>query len=230
MINRETLLIVKAISGIIILVALAWLFVEPGFEPALATLAGLVGFISPTFVGSRTKDQTGGSANMRPIGLSLPLSQTLEDALAIAKYQSRLNGKPVTSTKYVFAAIRRVTPDDLRELLEVLENEDALPPPISEEVIGQVPILTYDRPFSGCIKESLTELGAAVKGEQLISASDLFVDVAKHGRGSSVARLREHGVDATRIDELVVKHQVPIAVHRRIPNHAMQRTGENADR
>jgi hypothetical protein len=38
-----------------------------------------------------------------------------------------------------------------------------------------------------------------------ISPADLFVDVAKHGRGPSVARLREHGVNPALVEEKVQK-------------------------
>jgi hypothetical protein len=57
--------------------------------------------------------------------------------------------------------------------------------------------------FSGCVQDSLEHLTARSSPDRRLSAEDVFVDIAKHGTGDSVHRLRTHGVDISRVNEIV---------------------------
>lgn len=212
--SKAATLLLRAASISAVLLAVAWFAFDPGFEPAVTFAAGLAALLASVIIDGRTNHENVSGPPLAG-GNALPLSPILEDALAIAEFQSRRDGRPVTSTRYVFAALRRVRPDGLRDLLEMLEKEDALPPAIDDEDALSVSELSYDRPFSDCITESLGELSKAAGADQEISAPDLFVDVAKYGHGASVARLRQHGIDSDRIDQLTVQYNVPVQIRRR---------------
>ena len=118
-----------------------------------------------------------------------------------AAEKARRDGKDIVSTRDLFAAVNRLRPGPMKELLEMLPA-GSLPDPIAADFKPDGRTITPSLQFSGCVRESLGELsrrGAAGK----LSTQDVFVDIAKHGRGESVRRLRTLGVDAERIDEIV---------------------------
>ena len=162
---------------------------------------------------SRKKNEQAAAAVAASPGLEYRLSHDLEEALALAEVHSRRDGKPVTSTRYVFAAIRRLNPEALSQILKELEERDALPEPLPE-LEAKAFKLTSDRPFSSCVSKSLNSLNQAASREKIIGVEDLFFDVAKFGKGTSVARMREKGVDADGIEELFSRNRVRVGVRR----------------
>jgi len=151
---------------------------------------------------------------------TIKVSADLEDVLALAQNQSRRDGKTVTSTRYVFAAIRRLNPEMLTGMLELMSEENALPTALPSENLPRDPKLDSGGGFSDCVTEALTQLKSSTENLGIISVADLFVDVAKYGKGTSVARLRDHGFDARRIDELVSDLKVPVHIRRDIPHNS----------
>jgi hypothetical protein len=154
-----------------------------------------------------------------PLWRKLPLSPDLEDAIIIAMNQAHRDGKSVMSTRYFFAAILRLNPESLRDVLRLLTMENALPELLAIEDSARHPKLMVDLPFSACVSDSLSALSIAAKNSSPLTISDVFIDIAKNGHGESVARLRQHGFDTVRIDRLVAEYNIPISIER-----AMQAT------
>ena len=73
------------------------------------------------------------------------------------------------------------------------------------ELLEQIiQIFLEDAPaLSTCVHDTLLALESKASPTRPLKAADVFVDVAKFGRGASVAKLREHGVTEKRIDEMV---------------------------
>jgi hypothetical protein len=130
------------------------------------------------------------------------LDSDLQDALSLAYNQARREGKDTIQTRYFFAAIARLMPEPLPELMSFLPR-DILPPPTNEHTTTERILLIENPQLSGCIADSLVNLGQVGTPENKISSVDVFVDVAKHGTGSSVTQLRRHGVTPERIDDIV---------------------------
>jgi hypothetical protein len=126
----------------------------------------------------------------------------LQAALALAYNQARREGKNRISTRTFFAAVARLKPGWLAQLLGRLP-EGSLPEPIGEDVPPESSILQEDPQLSTCVENALTHLAGKADPRHPLSTAEVFVDVAKHGAGASVARLREEGVTPERIDQLV---------------------------
>src|SRR5262249_24037004 len=100
-----------------------------------------------------------------------------------------------------FAAVARLRPGLLPRLLDRLPPH-ALPEPIGEDVPRESRILKEEPLLSTCVENSLLRLSEGAGPDQPLSTAAVFVDVAKHGSGASVAQLREHGITPERIDQL----------------------------
>lgn len=141
---------------------------------------------------------------------SYNLAPELENALALAESQSRRDGKSVTSTRYFFAALRKLRPESLQEIIVEIEKQGGLPKPISDEVLAIPRTLSRSRTLSHCLTDSVTELNEIATKSSPIKIEDMFIDVAKFGKGKSVRRLRAHGIDEEVIEGYVDKYQVEI--------------------
>jgi len=130
------------------------------------------------------------------------LEPELQDALSLALNQATREGKKTIRTRYFFAALARLRPEPLSELMQQIP-EAALPKPVGENVQIERHILADEPHLSACIEDSLTHLSERASAYNRVSTTDMFVDIAKHGTGRSVARLRENGVSPQRVDEIV---------------------------
>jgi serine/threonine protein kinase len=130
------------------------------------------------------------------------LEPELQDALALAFNQARREGKNRISTRTFFAALARLKPGRLSELLELLPG-GSLPEPIAEDVPVDRRILEDQPELSTCVENALLNLGGQASPEHKLGAQDVFVDVAKFGTGPSVTQLRVHGFTPDQIDRLV---------------------------
>ncbi len=130
------------------------------------------------------------------------LSPSLQDALALAANAARREGKDIVSTRALFAALRRLNPERLSKFFEEI-SEDALPEPTADEVQPDVNALSEIRLFSGCVQDSLDHLIPQASPDEKLTTEDIFIDIARHGKGESVHRLRTHGIDVSRINEIV---------------------------
>jgi hypothetical protein len=108
----------------------------------------------------------------------------LQDALSLAYNQAKREGKARISTRTFFAAVARLRPGPLPQILDRLP-EHALPEPIGEEVPRESRILQEEPQLSTCVENALRHLGTEADPEHPLSTAEVFVDVAKHGRGAS---------------------------------------------
>ena len=125
------------------------------------------------------------------------LDPDLQDAYALAYNQSRREEHTIR-TSILFAAMLRLKPEPLNALFDLLPK-DALPNPTKENNTTKEYILREER----CVTDSLAHIGQRASSKRKLSSQDVFVDIAKHGTGSSVKRLRTHGVSAKEIDQIV---------------------------
>jgi hypothetical protein len=130
------------------------------------------------------------------------LSPDLQDAIALAATATRRAGKKVVSTRTLFAALRRLHPEPLREFFDKVPP-GALPEALPEGLPIDADSLADIESFSSCVQDSLAHLTLRSSPERKLSAEDVVVDIARHGTGDSVRRLRTHGVDVRRVDEIV---------------------------
>ena len=143
------------------------------------------------------------------------LDPELQDAFSLAYNKKRRAGSKRISTRDLFEALARLGTGHLKQVLDELPP-GAMPEPADPDIPIDRSLLT-DRPLlSDCVRDSLSEFrklttDAALRSErfgappQRIAPVDLFVDVARHGHGPSVVRLREHGVDPAAMERIVEK-------------------------
>jgi hypothetical protein len=125
----------------------------------------------------------------------------LQEALSVAYNQARREGKTRISTRTFFAAVARLKPRQLAPFLSRLP-EGSLPAPVGEDVPRESRILQEEPQLSTCVENALSHLGPKADPRHKLSAAEVFVDVAKHGTGPSVAHLRERGITPEEIDRL----------------------------
>src|SRR5262249_53558183 len=124
-------------------------------------------------------------------------------AFSLAYNKKRRKGGNRISTKDFFQALARLGDGSLRRLIESLP-EGALPEPVDPEVPKDRRLVLEESPLlSDCVEQSLELFRELEDLPRKISPADMFVDIAKHGHGASVARLREHGVGEREIEEQV---------------------------
>src|SRR5262245_11375576 len=126
----------------------------------------------------------------------------LQDALSVAYNQAKREGKTRISTRTFFAAVARLRPGPLPPFLDRLP-EAALPEPIGADVPRESRILQEDPQLSTCVENALAHLGKRADPHHKLSTAEVFVEVAKHGTGPSVAHLRGQGITPEQIDRLV---------------------------
>ncbi|RTZ64197.1 MAG: hypothetical protein DSZ29_05825 [Aquificaceae bacterium] len=130
------------------------------------------------------------------------LSPSLQDALALAANAARRKGKDIISTRTLFSALRRMSPDRLPAFFEQIP-EDALPKATKNEIEPNINALSDIRLFSHCVQDSLNNLIPKINVDEKLTTEDIFVDIALNGKGKSVRRLRTHGINVNRINEIV---------------------------
>ena len=128
--------------------------------------------------------------------------QGLKEAFALAAVQAGQDGRTHLSTRNLFAAWNRLRPGSLPKLFSQLPD-GALPDPAPAGATPQTAALTDTMTFSACVQDSVEHLSPKATTSDKLSSEDVFVDIAKNGTGTSVKRLRSHGVDGARIDQIV---------------------------
>jgi hypothetical protein len=133
------------------------------------------------------------------------LDPNLQDAFSLAynkKRRERGPGPTRISTRDLFQALARIDDRALKRLLAELPA-GAMPEPIDEAVPKDRSVLQEEPLLSDCIAESLVNFRRVSRPERKVNATDLFVDISKHGHGPSVRQLRQHGVGPAEIDKEV---------------------------
>lgn len=130
------------------------------------------------------------------------LDADLQDALAMAYNQARRDGTNKIRTRYFFAALARLQPKPLREFL-IRIPQNALPSPLDEQVTTERLLLRENVDLSGCIEDSLRHLTPKATRSRKITVTDMFVDIARYGTGSSVEQFRLHGITPEKVSKIV---------------------------
>jgi len=137
------------------------------------------------------------------------MAPDLQRAFSIAYNENRLKGDPGIQTKDLFSALLRVGSRVFRDVVSDIPSE-ALPEPTSGPVFDE-PYVVRERPWlSGCVAASVRRLGKTLPAERMLTATDVFADIAKHGTGSSVALLRKHNVGPDEIDSILRRRNVQV--------------------
>ena len=180
----------------------------PALVAAVSSLIARTGSAPTSGVAGRVKDER----DERPTtqdnllhGMWELLDPNLQDAFSLAynkKRRERGPGPTRISTRDLFQALARIDDRALQRLLAELP-EGAMPEPVDESVRKDDSVLREEPLLSDCIAESLASFRRVGCRDRNVKSLDLFVDIAKHGHGPSVRQLRQHGVDAGKIDEEV---------------------------
>ena len=142
------------------------------------------------------------------------LDDNLQDAFSLAYNKKRRQGGNRISTKDFFQALLRLEDDSLKRLISSLPVE-SLPDPIDAAVTSERRLVLQENPLlSDCVADSLEHFKEIPSLPRKISAADMLVDIAKHGHGESVSRLRQHGIGRKEIEERVCN--LGLAVLRRV--------------
>lgn len=132
------------------------------------------------------------------------LDPNLQDAFSLAYNKKCREGSTRISTRDFFQALVRIQDHDLQPLLESLPG-GALPEPVEPAVQASPQLLEEEPLLSDCVADSLSNFRKLEPLPRRLSSADVFVDIAKHGHGPSVARLREHGIGDAEIEAQVKK-------------------------
>ncbi len=138
------------------------------------------------------------------------LDDNLQDAFSLAYNKKRRQGGNRISTKDFFQALVRLEDDSVKRLIASLPLE-SLPDPIDAAVTSERRLVLQENPLlSDCVADSLEHFKEIPALPRKLSAADMFVDIAKHGHGESVSRLRQHGIGKKEIEERVCKLGLPV--------------------
>jgi hypothetical protein len=131
------------------------------------------------------------------------LDPPLQHAFSLAYADKLRRGSSRVSTKDFFRALRGIQGASIASLLDEIPRE-ALPDPLA---VDGVPERQVDNAIllSDCVSESLHRFGRLTSVPRKLSPADVFVDIAKRGHGSSVARLRGHGIGPHEVDSAVMR-------------------------
>ena len=138
------------------------------------------------------------------------LDENLQDAFSLAYNKKRRQGGNRISTKDFFQALVRLEDDSVKRLIASLPV-DSLPDPMDAAVTSEKRLVLQENPLlSDCVADSLEHFKEIPALPRKLSASDMFVDIAKHGHGESVSRLRQHGIGEKEVEERVCKLGLPV--------------------
>ncbi|MBI4001993.1 MAG: DUF4062 domain-containing protein [Nitrospira defluvii] len=137
------------------------------------------------------------------------MTPDLQNALSIAHNENRMAGDGGIKTEDLFAALRRIGSPQLQAIIKDIPKQ-ALPRPTKGTVIDK-PYLLEEQPWlSHCVASSIRRLTRRAGTKKQIAATDIFVDIAKHGSGKSVSLLRKHGIGPEQIDKIVTHHKIKV--------------------
>lgn len=137
------------------------------------------------------------------------LDPNLQDAFSLAYNKKRREGSTRISTKDFFQALTRVDDPSLQKLLQTIPSE-ALPEPVPTDVTVTRAVLEEQPLLSACVADSISNFQSQGELPRKITATDMFVDIAKHGQGESVRKLRQHGIGPNEIEEKVRRAGVSV--------------------
>ncbi len=164
---------------------------------------------APSFGAEHPPDSIGDPGNLLHVMWDY-LDENLQDAFSLAYDKKRRQGGNRISTKDFFQALVRLEDESVKTLIHSMPAQ-ALPDPIDAAVPKESRLVLEESPLlSDCVADSLEHFRGLTTLPRKISSVDMFVDIAKHGHGESVSRLRQHGVGKKEIEERVSKLGLPV--------------------
>jgi len=116
------------------------------------------------------------------------MTPDLQKAFSVAYNENRRAGDSGIQTRDLFAAMLRVSPQELSPITEEIPPP-ALPAPTGGAVTEQ-PYILLERPWlSHCVTSSIRRLSHDLPVKRTLSAVDIFADIARNGSGESVRLL-----------------------------------------
>ena len=139
----------------------------------------------------------------------------LQDVLMLAFAQAQRDAEDgIVATRHVLTALAATANTSGSLLQPMLQKHpdkqliDPLRPQLQTPSALQV--FQHDKPFSGCVLGSLERLLPAHSPAQRLMAVELAADLLKHGRGNSVLKFRQAGIDGMAVERAL--HQPSLAV------------------
>jgi hypothetical protein len=133
----------------------------------------------------------------------------LQKAFSMAYNENRRAGDPGIQTRDLFAAMLRSASEQLAPIVNEIPP-DALPEAVKGPVTSE-PYIVHERPWlSHCVASSIFRLRRRLPEGRLLTATDIFADIAKNGSGQSVALLRQHNIGPAEIDQILLKNNVSV--------------------
>lgn len=137
------------------------------------------------------------------------MSPELREALSVAYNENRRAGDGGIKTEDLFAAFTRLRPKNLEPILEEI-TPHALPDPTPGSLNAEPYILEETPWLSHCVASSIKRLSKQLPTGQKLTAADVFADIAKHGTGTSVARLRQFNIGPAEIDHIIQQKNLSV--------------------
>jgi hypothetical protein len=126
----------------------------------------------------------------------------LQTVLATAYSQARQDSRAgVVSTRHVIAALASL-PNSGQPVVTAFPNVElpTLDANIRKAEVAE--LFSYDRPLSNCVLGSMKRLLPKHSTTEQLLAIELAVDLLKNGRGGSVAKYRQAGVDGAAVERV----------------------------
>jgi hypothetical protein len=137
------------------------------------------------------------------------MSPDLQDAFSVAYNENRRAGDAGIQTQDLFAALRRIGSESVQRIVEDIPS-GALPEPTSGPIADD-PYIMQERPWlSHCVASSMLRLGKHLPPDRILTAADVFTDIAKHGTGRSVSLLRQHNIGPAEIDQILKNKNIEV--------------------
>lgn len=132
----------------------------------------------------------------------------LQDVLLVAFAQAQRDARDgVVATRHVFSALAATSNTSGSLLQPMLQKHadkqliDPLRPDLQEA--STLRAFQHDKPFSGCVLGSLERLLPSHSPVQRLMAMELAADLLKNGRGNSVMKFRQAGIDGLAVERAV---------------------------
>ncbi len=137
------------------------------------------------------------------------MDSALKQVFGMAYNEHRALGDGGVATQDLFASMVRLKDPMVRPFLQSIPAS-ALPEPMQDPILA-TDYIAREKPWlSHCVSTSIRRLARQLPGGHLLTTADVFADIAKHGTGHSVQRLRDHGIHPRHIDQVIASHRLQV--------------------
>jgi hypothetical protein len=137
------------------------------------------------------------------------MTPQLQSFLSVPYNENRMKGDGGIKTRDLFASMVSNPTPELRAVMQHIPKE-ALPQPLEGKLIDE-PYIANEQPWlSHCISSSIKRLSKALPDGQMLTALDVFIDIARNGTGESVALLRRNNIDPDAIEKILQQENLQV--------------------